>query len=211
MHDGRCQRSSLPPVRAVLTPRRFALSAVALLPPAALGVHELRYRLEFGADTEAVLAEQGHSYLGALSPLLAFVFAIACARLLLGVARGRPEVTGRAGLLRMWLACSAALFAVYTGQELLEGALSTGHPGGLAALFAAGGWMSAPLCLLIGLGLAGVLRLARAVAHRRSAAQCVMRPHVPAAVRIAAASAVLSPAACLLARRLAGRAPPQIA
>lgn len=211
MHDGWYQRSCLPRERA-LTPRRFALTAAALLPPAALAVHELRYRLEFGSDTGAVLAEQGHSYLGALSPLLAFVFAIACARLLLAVARGRPEVTGRAGLVRMWLACSAALFAVYAGQELLEGALSTGHPGGIDALFAAGGWTSAPLCLLIGLGLAGVLRLARAVARRRAtAARRIPRRHAPVGARIAAASVVLSPGACLLARLLAGRAPPRIA
>jgi len=107
----------------------------------------------------------------------------------------------------MWLACAAALAAVYAGQELLEGALSTGHPGGLDAIFAGGGWISAPLCLVVGLGLALVLRLAHAVA-RRIAARCVACRGSRPAAPVPATSAVLTPRACQLARRLAGRAPP---
>lgn len=193
-----------------MTARRFALTAVALLPAGALGVHELRYRLAFGSDTGSALAEHGHGYLGVALPLVALLCAIGCARLLLGVARGLPDLTGRAGFVRMWLACAAALFGVYAGQELLEGALSAGHSGGWNAVFAAGGWMAAPLCVLIGLGLALVLRLARTVALRR-ASRRVVRRHAQPGTPIFAASAVLSPRACQLARRLAGRAPPLIA
>jgi hypothetical protein len=141
-----------------MTSRRFALMAVGLLPAAALAVHELRYRLAFGDQTGSVLAEHGHGYLGVLAPVVAVLCALACARLLLSVARGLPESTGRAGVVRLWLACAAAVFAVYAGQELLEGALSAGHPTGLEALFAAGGWVSAPLSVLIGLGIALTLR-----------------------------------------------------
>lgn len=190
-----------------MTARRFALMAVALLPAAALLVHELRYRLVFGDDTGSVLAEHGHGYLGALSPFVAVLCAIACARLLLGVARGLPQSTGQAGFGRMWVACTAALFAVYAGQELLEGALSAGHAGGLDAIFASGGWLSAPLCLLVGMALALVLRLARAVAQRR-ARRRVETPQAQRAPRISAVSAVFTPRACQLARELAGRAPP---
>lgn len=191
-----------------MTPRRFSLMAVALLPVAALLVHELRYRLAFGDDTGSVLAEHGHGYLAALSPLVAAVCAIACARLLLGVARGLPESSGQAGFGRMCAACAAALFAVYAGQELIEGALSAGHAGGLDAIFAGGGWLSAPLCVLVGSGLALVLRLARAVARRRAARRVVARLAPQHAMRMPALSAVITPRACQLARELAGRAPP---
>lgn len=183
--------------------------AVALLPAAALAVHESRYRLAFGDDTGSVLAEHGHGYLGALSPLVALVCAIGCARLLLRVARGIPDGTPRAGVPRMWLACAAALFAVYGGQELLEGALSAGHTSGLDAMFAGGGWLAVPLCGLFGLGLALMLRLAHVVADRR-AQRHVTRATTRAAVlpAPAPAAAIFTPRACQLARRLAGRAPP---
>lgn len=190
-----------------MTARRFALMAVALLSAAALLVHDLRYRLVFGDDTGSVLAEHGHGYLAALSPFVAVLCAIACARLLLGVARGMPEGTGQARFGRMSAACAAALFAVYAGQELLEGALSAGHAGGLDAIFASGGWLSVPLCLLVGMGLALVLRLARAIAHRRAERRADSPEALPAPW-MAAGYAVFTPRACELARQLAGRAPP---
>lgn len=170
-----------------MTARRFALTASALLPAAALGVHELRYRLAFGDETGSALAEHGHGYLGVALPLVALLCAIGCARLLLGVARGLPELPGRVGFARMWLACAAALFAVYAGQELLEGAVSAGHSGGWNAVFAAGGWMSAPLCVLIGLA-------SRWHYAWRAPSRCVAR-------RVAL-FAVVRNSGCGLARRL---------
>lgn len=190
-----------------MTTRRFAWVAGGLLPAAALAVHELRYRLAFGEQAGPVLSEHGHGYLAALAPLVALLCAIGGARLLLGVARRLPDATGSAGFARMWSACAVVLFAVYGGQELLEGALSAGRPGGLDAVFAAGGWMSVPLCVVVGLGLASVLRLARAAASRGSSPRLTPAAPQPASPA-AKPSAVLTPRACQLARRLAGRAPP---
>jgi hypothetical protein len=190
-----------------MSARRFALIAAALLPAAALAVHELRYRLAFGDDTGSVLAEHGHGYLSVLSPVAVLLCAAGCARLLLSVAQGLPDRTPRAGLPQMWLASAGALFTIYASQELLEGMLSPGHAAGLDAIFAGSGWLAAPLSVLVGLALALVLRLARAVAQCR-AQRHVVRVALRSPNGLRATSAIVTPRACLLARRLAGRAPP---
>lgn len=80
-----------------------------------------RYRRSLEAFIKAdPLAEHGHGYLAALSPLVAVLCAVACAGLLLGVARGLPELSGQARFGRMWVSCAAALFGVYAGQELIR-------------------------------------------------------------------------------------------
>ena len=43
-----------------------------------------------------------------------------------------------------------ALAAIFCAQELTEGAIATGHPAGLAAVLADGGWVFLPLALAIG-------------------------------------------------------------
>ena len=50
---------------------------VALVPVAALVVHDLRYRLAFGAQADAELRRQGHAYLSALTPLVVLLAALA--------------------------------------------------------------------------------------------------------------------------------------
>ena len=67
-------------------PRTRLRSALAgrgfmLLPAAALGVHELRYRLAYGADAPQALAAQGHGYLDSLAPWLVLLLALALRRL----------------------------------------------------------------------------------------------------------------------------------
>ncbi len=72
----------------------------------------------------------------------------------------------------LWLTCSACLVAIYVSQELLEGLLETGHPGGLAGIFGYGGWWSVPAALGVGLVLAaafhGVRWVLREVAQRNA-------------------------------------------
>src|SRR6202035_4308126 len=60
-------------------------------------------------------------------------------------------------LTGLWLLCSAALVAIFCCQELLEGLVATGHPGGLAGIFGFGGCWAIPAALCVGLVLAAVL------------------------------------------------------
>ena len=63
----------------------------------------------------------------------------------------------------MWALCSAALVAIYVSQEFLEGLFATGHPAGLAGIFAYGGWWSIPAAIAVGLVLAALFHGARCV------------------------------------------------
>jgi hypothetical protein len=102
---------------------------------------------------------------------------------------------------------SASLAGMYAVQELLEGIFAAGHPSGLAALFAHGGWWALAAAAALGGVVAALLRLASVVvgAVRRLAAPPRRRQTVlvPARPR----TAVLAPRG-VLATAAAGRAPP---
>src|SRR6201986_5571777 len=53
------------------------LAPLALMPPAAFAVHQLRYWLAFGGHAGLFLNRQGHLYLHSLAPWLALGVAIA--------------------------------------------------------------------------------------------------------------------------------------
>jgi len=179
---------------------------MALLAPGALGVHELRYLFAYGGDAQRTLDHQGHAYLAALTPLVSLLLAGALARLLVGLAsgrRGRPRGSWR----RLWAAATGALVAIYCCQELLEGSLSAGHPGGLAGVFGHGGWLAFPLAVVAGLLVGVALRLGEeltvaAVAAPRPA---LRRPAIRVPAPATGEWVVTAP---VLARHLAGRAPP---
>jgi hypothetical protein len=107
-----------------------------------------------------------------------------------------------------WRAASLALVAIYVVQESLEGALAGGHPAGIAAVFAGGGWTALPLALLIG-GLIALLtrgaRAAEGALHPWLAVVLVARP---ARSLVATATSSACPRRTPLARLLAGRGPP---
>lgn len=192
-----------------MTDERLALRATAALAVGAFVLHQLRYVLGYGAAYSDTLAAHGHGYLAVVTPLIALVAAVAAGQFLAAIARAGS--TGRGGrsagrLPRVWLAASAVLFAAYAGQELAEGALSAGHPGGLAAVLGGGGWWALPLALALGLLVALVMRGAEAVltlVARRRAGAARRRAH-PAARPVP----VDLPSLGLLGRNLAGRAPP---
>jgi hypothetical protein len=112
------------------------------------------------------------------------------------------------GFLRLALIIGASLLALYSCQELLEGMLSSGHPGGFNGVFGDGGWWAVPLSLACGLVIAAALRGARAAI--RWAAARHHRPKVshgrptptPRPRRLAL------PRPVPLAGAAAGRAPP---
>lgn len=152
------------------------LARVALLPPAAFAVHQLRYELAYGSRAGAELHATGHSYLHSAVPWLVLLIALAVGGFLrrLGRAYAR-RCTPREFTLSFtaaWAACAAALILIFFCQETLEGWFAAGHPSGLPAAFGDGGWWAIPVAAGIGLLLAAVLHGARwivaAVAQRRS-------------------------------------------
>jgi hypothetical protein len=186
---------------------------MALLPLAALAVHQLRYALAFGAEAPQRLADQGHAYLGSVEALAVVLCAVAGGGFLTRLAGawcGRAEPgSRRLGLVRLWLVSAVALTTVYAGQELLEGFLVAGHPPGVEGVLGHGGWLALPLSLAIGGVVALLLRGAQAVlAYVRRVAALRRAPQAPAP------GARVRPAAVVLRRRdplagaAAGRAPP---
>jgi Na+-driven multidrug efflux pump len=127
--------------------------AAGLLSIGALGLHQLRYLLVYGGQTDQALAHQGHGYLSDLSSV---VVALSLAALFAALLSGRFSSSGRArepfpvALCRSSVLYALALLAIFATQELAEGALSVGHPAGTAALFAHGGWLALPLAVAIG-------------------------------------------------------------
>jgi hypothetical protein len=160
--------------RRAMTP---SLAQVALLPPAAFAVHQLRYMLAFGSSAGIELQRTGHSYLHSLVPWLILLVALVAGGFLKALGRA---FAGQTSLSRytlsfaaLWLTCSACLVAIFVCQELLEGLFLTGHPAGLVGVFGFGGWWSIPASLCIGLVLAALFHGARwvlaEVVRRRTA------------------------------------------
>lgn len=179
--------------------RRASGRGIALLPAAALLVHQLRYSLTYGAQASNALADTGHAYLGVAVPWIVMLTAAGVA-----IFAVRRRVAAQRSLAERWAGATVTLLTLYVLQETLEGFFATGHPGGIAGVFGNGGWWAIPLAIVVGLALALVLRVADALARTTAA------PPVPRG-----ASLLLFPDAVgrLRARPLAtaaaGRAPPR--
>ena len=162
------------------------LAPLALMPPAAFAVHQLRYWLAFGGHAGLFLNRQGHLYLHSLAPWLALAVAVAIGAFLQALGRALGGQCSRSrytlSFTALWLICAGALVAIYATQELLEGLLATGHPAGLVGVFGYGGWWSVPAALAVGLVLAAAFHGARwalrEVAERRSARPRTRRARV---------------------------------
>lgn len=138
---------------------------VALLPPSAFAVHQLRYLLVYGSASGEELQRTGHAYLHSVVPWLVTLIALTAGWFLRSVGRAFSGQTSRArftlSFTGLWLACAASLVAIFAGQEFLEGLFATGHPAGLAGIFGYGGWWAIPAALCVGLVLAAVFHGAR--------------------------------------------------
>jgi hypothetical protein len=189
------------------------LARAALVPAAALAVHQLRFLLAFGPNAGLELARQGHSYLHSLVPWIVLLIGVAAGAFLWGLGRALRGQTSvpryTMSLVGLWVVCSACLVAIFVAQEFLEGVFAVGHPAGLAGIFGYGGWWSIPVALCVGLVLAVVFHGARwvldEVAQRRRGVACgpLLRLAAPARPRDALL-ARLSP----LAEGSSGRGPP---
>jgi hypothetical protein len=204
--------------------------AAALMPAALLTVHQLRFLLAFGGGSGQELEKEGHQYLSALAAPIAMSVAIVVglffARLASAWREGAegPTAPGRGsgpasrlgggdpaawrGFLRLALLIGASLLALYSCQELLEGMLSSGHPGGFDGVFGNGGWWAVPFSLVCGILVAAALRGARAairwVAARHATATTPHGRPTPAP----RPRRLVLPRPVPLAGAAAGRAPP---
>lgn len=194
-----------------MTPARLAhLRLFALLLVGALGLHELRYLLALGGHAHQDAASHGHAYLSIAGPLVVMLATGALTALVLRSVTAPASSPRRVRLTRLWPLLSLGLLVLFTGQELLEGALTAGHPSGLDGVFGHGGWVAVPIAA----GLGGVLALTvrvveRLAASRLGAAGSSWGAHVdpvPSLVSAIAPSPGGAPAP--LACHLAGRAPP---
>jgi hypothetical protein len=183
------------------------LRLAALLAAGALGVHELRYALAYGANAGRHAAEQGHAYLSVLIPLVMLGALVAAAQLLLRFAGGRPS-TGRARrFARLWLGCALTLAAAYCAQETIEGWLAAGHPAGVAGVLTHGGWIGLASAPLVGGLIALVVRGAAAAVQPRTAA-ATWRPALRPVPAVASSAPLFALSPDPVARFLAGRGPP---
>ena len=189
------------------------LRCSALLGAGALVLHELQYRVSFGAGSDAALAAHGHAYLSWAIALVSVLTGIAVVRLLGevgGARRDRLASARRApvSLGRRWLWSSAALASTYLLQEGLEGMLAAGHPGVVHAVTSHHGWFALVIAVALGLLVACLVRGAEVVvALARRRAHALRRPRActtPARPRAVDCVGHLQ----VLARHLAGRAPP---
>ncbi len=186
------------------------------MPAAVLTVHQLRFQLAFGDSAHAKLASEGHQYLGALAVASAMLLATGVGVFLANLVRawrsGRDDQHGRrrASFAKLWLLAAVMLLAIYCGQELLEGALASGHPGGIAGVFGEGGLWAIPLSLLLG----GVVALALQVADAAIDLAAARRKRTASRPRVCHASRPKHVVLALrepLADAAAGRAPPALA
>ena len=129
--------------------------AAALLPAAALTVHQLRYELAYGGNAGRELAAQGHSSSLRRARTPDRPSCRGCPRLISDpvcsrLAGGRgPRPTARS-YLGLWGSISVSLILIYAGQEFCEGMLESGHPAGLAGVLGGGGWLAVPLAVALG-------------------------------------------------------------
>lgn len=136
------------------------LRGALLLPAGVLAVHQLRYYLAYGSKAGAHLAASGHAYLSGAEPFALLCVALAAGAWLGRVATAWQRPEADTPILRLWAGCFVILLALYCCQELIEGALASGHAAGLAGILGHGGWIAIPAAAAIGAGLALALRVA---------------------------------------------------
>ena len=186
---------------------------IALLPAAALAVHQLRYLLAYGSAAGMELQRQGHSYLHSVVPWIILVVALVVGGFLRALGRA---FSGQTSLSRfslsftaLWLVCTVALVAIYGCQEFLEGLFATGHPAGLVGIFGFGGWWAIPAAACVGLVLAADLpRCALGPRGGRSALPSRPPAHPSSPPAVAAPAGCLDAQARAACLRLVGTRPP---
>lgn len=175
------------------------LRRAALLVSGAAAVHELRFALAPVHGGEG----PGHAYLHALLPLVTVLVALAAAGFVTRLVAPRRELSVRRALVAEWLGCALVLFCAFVLQEGAE-SLSSAH----GPVFAAGGWLAAPLALAVGMAVALLVRGAHAAVAAGVQATGRIRAVLPAASAIVLSPRTVRRAADAPLRHLAARPPP---
>jgi hypothetical protein len=171
----------------------------ALLSSGAWAVHELRFTL---APVDGGMGP-GHGYLHAALPLLTVLVALAANGFVARLIAPRAEPSRARSLRADWFACTVVLLVSFGLQESAESALSAHGP-----VFAAGGWLGAPLAALMGLAVALLLRGAHAAVAAGANIPARLRAVLPSLpIRTFAPPAARRSAAAPL-RHLWARPPP---
>lgn len=170
----------------------MTLRATASLALAAFGVHQVRYLL-----VPDVHADTGHAYLAGAPIVLALLLALAGGRALSQLGR-----RARPGRRLSWAAATAAIVAVHVAQEGCERLIAGGGPLDRGAL------LVVPLAAIAGALVAWALLRAD-----RLLTEAVAPARAPRARPRGGASGASCPRTAratgrVLARHLAGRAPP---
>ena len=175
------------------------LRRAALLVSGAAIVHELRFALAPVSGGEG----PGHAYLHAALPAITVLLALAATGFVARLVAPRHERGARRSLVAEWLGCALVLFCAFVLQESAESLLSAHGP-----IFAAGGWLAAPIALAVGLAVALLARGARAAVEAGvRAAGCVRGLLSATATLVFPPLAARRPASAPL-RHLAARPPP---
>jgi hypothetical protein len=183
----------------------WRVRAGALVLAGALAVHELRYAL-VARDADA----HAHAYLSWLGPFLCGVLVLAVAEFALRLAGRRVEgqlpPAPRFG--SRWAAFAVLLVAIFAVQETIEMLWAHGSIDLQAAVIAHEGWLALPLAIVVGAAAAALLRGARALVARLGAGRRAARPRTVALPPRHRRGWL--PPGDVLARNLAGRAPPRL-
>jgi hypothetical protein len=162
-------------------------------------VHELRFTI---APVDGGMGP-GHEYLHALLPLLTVLVALAATGFAARLVAPRREHAADRSLRVDWASCAAVLLVSFVLQESGESLLSAHGP-----VFAAGGWWGVPLAAVVALGVALLLRGARAAVEAGARVAARLRIVLPALPVSSLAPQAARRAAPAPHRHLAARPPP---
>ena len=167
----------------------------------ALVVHELRYVLA-GQHPDA----HAHAYMGRLVPFVSALLLLAGIEFIARFMRRRRVRADAlaAGGVR-WLALGTILLAIFAAQETAEVLFEHGRLDIADALVVHGGWLGAPIAFAVAAVIALLLRGASALLAR---AAHVRARRVAAPDRYSLLRRRTGAAVPVIARNLAGRAPP---
>jgi hypothetical protein len=192
----------------------FRLRTLALLGVGSLVIHELRYALGPVEHGGAGSGAEVHGYLAAVwivvGVLLVGALALFGRQLLRARASGEGGVRA-ASFSRRWLWAAGFLFTLHALQETVEVQVAAGGPVAEHGLAGGGGLLVVVLAVVLGAAIAALLGGAdRAVALVAAAAARHARPSRPVRTRRARRPAPETGPLDVLARHLAGRAPPAL-